>query len=70
MPTNRSTQITAEDAATSSKLPGVARGNIDTVAQISEEFSRKRSWSDRLGEAVIRGVATAGFVAAHLVRAT
>ena len=58
--------ITVEEAVTTSKLPEVARGNIDTVTQISQEFSSKRSRSDRLGEAVIRGVATARVVLAHL----
>ncbi len=56
----------ADETLAPSKLTGVARENIESITQISQEFARNRSHADRLGQAVTRGAATAGFVVGHL----
>jgi hypothetical protein len=35
-------------------IPGIAKGNIDTIMQIEQAYLRQRSGVDRLGEAVSR----------------
>lgn len=57
----------SEETAAAFKLPGVARGNIDTVTQISQDFDKKRSRADRLGTAVTGRAATPWSVLGHVL---
>jgi len=55
------------EGPTTSRLSGVARDNIETVTQLTQQFSRNRSRSVRLGEAVIHSVASAPYIFGHLL---
>ena len=48
------------------RIPAVARGNIESIAQIEQEFVRTRSRADRVGEFVNRLAGSSGFIVAHL----
>jgi uncharacterized membrane protein len=58
---------TPERPADTPKISGVARTNIQSVAQLEHEFVRQRSSADRAGEAITGLAGSMGFVAAHLV---
>jgi uncharacterized membrane protein len=48
-------------------IPGIAKGNIDTIMQIEQANLRQRSGVDRLGEAVSRFAGSMFFVVGHIV---
>ncbi len=48
------------------KISGSAKGNIESIAQIEQEFMRQRSRVDRLGETISRCSGSVGFAAGHV----
>lgn len=48
------------------RISGSAKGNIESIAQIEQDFVRQRSNVDRLGEAVIRLAGSIGFAIVHI----
>ena len=48
-------------------MPGIAKGNIETIMQIEQAYMRQRSGVDRLGEAISRFAGRLSFVIAHIV---
>lgn len=48
------------------KISGSAKGNIESIAQLEQEFVRQRSAIDRLGESISRYAGSLGFAVAHV----
>lgn len=49
----------------SDKAPGVTQRNIEAIAQLEQEFSRQRTWMDRISDRVTAFVGSLQFVLAH-----
>jgi len=49
------------------RIPEAARTNIESIAQIEQEFVRQRSPADRIGQAITRFAGSFSFVACHLL---
>ena len=64
-PRNQNREV--ETVAAPCVLPGVARGNIETVTQIAEEFARTQTRVDRLSGAVTRRAGSVTFVVSHVL---
>src|SRR5581483_10152410 len=47
-------------------IPGVAKGNIESIMLLEQEYRRQRSRTDRLGEKVSRIVGSIAFISAHI----
>ena len=47
------------------KISGSVKGNIESIAQLEQEFVRQRSRIDRLGETISRYAGSIGFFVAH-----
>jgi uncharacterized membrane protein len=48
------------------KISGSAKGNIESIAQIEQEFVRQRSRVDRLGETISRCAGSIGYAVGHV----
>ena len=48
------------------KISGSAKGNIESIAQIEQEFVRQRSRVDCIGETISRYAGSIGFAVAHV----
>lgn len=52
------------------KISGSAKGNIESITQIEQEFVRQRSRVDRLGETISRYAGSFGFAVVHVCGVT
>ena len=50
----------------SPKISGSAKGNIESIGQIEQDFVRHRSTVDRLGETISRYAGSIGFAVTHV----
>ncbi len=49
------------------KIPAAARTNIESIAQIEQQFVRQRSLADRVGQTITRFAGSLSCVACHLL---
>src|SRR5262245_4043154 len=66
-PNRRSNPMAASTPSPGDKVPGVTQRNIEAIAQLEQDFIRRRSLLDRASDAISAFVGSIQFVIAHAV---